>query len=307
MVRRWLVYLAALAGCIVFYCAYREWFSWVLMMGALALPWFSLLVSLPAMLLVKLRPGCPVEVLQGTQVTAQLRLRCPLPAPKVRWQLRGISRMTGKKQRYRLGETIDTTHCGIWDLQACRVRVYDCLGLFGFPRRAVAAPITVLPQERPVTPPPELSRCRPKRWKPKPGGGFSENHELRLYRPGDSLRQIHWKLSAKTGKLVYREPVEPVRGKNVLCLLLCGTQKQLDEKLGELSWMMTYLLEGEVPHEVRCVTGNGLLTLPVTDEFQAKAVLRQLLGSPVALPGARLPAMPDATWLYRIGGGADEG
>ena len=34
--------LGLLAGCFVFYIAYGEWFSWLLLMLILALPWLSL-------------------------------------------------------------------------------------------------------------------------------------------------------------------------------------------------------------------------------------------------------------------------
>ncbi|MBR2633811.1 MAG: DUF58 domain-containing protein, partial [Lentisphaeria bacterium] len=43
--------------------------------------------------------------------------------------------------------------------------------------------------------------------RPKPGGGYGENYEIRQYRPGDNLNQIHWKLSAKVGDLMLREPM----------------------------------------------------------------------------------------------------
>lgn len=42
------------------------------------------------------------------------------------------------------------------------------------------------------------------------GNDFSEIFSLRDYVPGDSLKQIHWKLSSKRGELIVREPGLPV-------------------------------------------------------------------------------------------------
>ena len=71
----------------------------------------------------------------------------------------------------------------------------------------------------------------------QPGGGFSEIHDLREYRPGDSLHEIHWKLSAKTDKLIVREAEEPDLGLVVLSFDFSGTRTQLDSTLRQLLWL----------------------------------------------------------------------
>ena len=43
------------------------------------------------------------------------------------------------------------------------------------------------------------------------GADPTEVFQLREYVPGDPLRGIHWKLSSKTGTLIYRDPSAPVR------------------------------------------------------------------------------------------------
>ena len=53
MGKRWFVYLMALLGCLVFYLAYQQWVSWLLLMGVLFLPIVSLLFSIPAIALAK--------------------------------------------------------------------------------------------------------------------------------------------------------------------------------------------------------------------------------------------------------------
>ena len=49
MIRRWLLYLAALAGTSLFWLCYTGWYSGYLLSLVLALPWLSLALSLPAM------------------------------------------------------------------------------------------------------------------------------------------------------------------------------------------------------------------------------------------------------------------
>lgn len=53
-------------------------------------------------------------------------------------------------------------------------------------------------------------------YKPKPGGGFSDDYELREYRSGDSLKSVHWKLSSKYDELMVKAPSEAIYKKLVI-------------------------------------------------------------------------------------------
>ena len=44
----------------------------------------------------------------------------------------------------------------------------------------------------------------------RPGYDLSEMFQIRDYVPGDSQRQIHWKLSHKYGKLIVKDPSLPI-------------------------------------------------------------------------------------------------
>ena len=55
MAGRRLIYLTVLSGCGIFYIAYGEWLSYLALMLVLMLPWLSLLLSLPAMLSLRIR------------------------------------------------------------------------------------------------------------------------------------------------------------------------------------------------------------------------------------------------------------
>lgn len=51
---------------------------------------------------------------------------------------------------------------------------------------------------------------------------FSETQSIRPYVPGDPVRQIHWKLSAKTGQTLLREIGLPQTGGILLALAVDG-------------------------------------------------------------------------------------
>ena len=83
MKRRWIIYLAAVSGCVVFYWAYREWFSWMALMGVLCFPVAALLMSLPAMVDLTLKTDCPACLMAGQAHTIRRRVRSKLPASPV--------------------------------------------------------------------------------------------------------------------------------------------------------------------------------------------------------------------------------
>ena len=298
MTWRRLGYLATLEGCLVLYVFYREWMAWLLLLAVACLPLLSLLVSLPAMCTVKTSLRCPTEMSVGQSVRPEVERRCPLPAPMVRCRLKLRHQITGEKETVRLGKAYLAEHCGAVQITPSRLWVYDYLGLWRFPcGRKTPQLLTVLPKPvKPETlPKPHLYTAAG--WKPRPGGGFSENHDLRLYRPGDDLRNIHWKLAAKTGKLVYREPVEPLRKRMMLTLELSGDEETLDNKLGKLLWTADYLLEQKVTYEIRCLTGRGLEVYRVADRQSRDTALRAILAAPACETQTRLTGIPGAFYI----------
>lgn len=302
MAERRIGYLAALIGCMVLFWAYRQWLSWLLLMIVVFLPWFSFLVSLPAMLLTSVSVRCPEIIPMGEYAQATFQGKCPLPIPPVRGKLAVRRLLTGEKWLLRGGAGLPTEHCGGLEIIPKRIWVYDYLGLLRLPvRKKQSFTVLVRPEAVPLPEPPEMSRYLVNAWKPKPGGGFAENHELRLYRPGDNLRQLHWKLSAKTGKLILREPMEAMRGLALLTMELSGSAEELDEKLGTLQWLSGYLLSKDVPHQLHCLTGRGMETFSVKYEPDIRDMIDGLLRSPGAQPEQQ-PNYIRASWSFHIGG-----
>lgn len=307
MAARRIWFLAALLAAGSYYIASGEWLSAMLLAVVAGLPWLSLLVSLPAIRGFRAAPAGVDIVQMGEETELWLLGSCAAPMPPFRGKLRLRRCVNGEESRYRAEKGFPTDHCGGVTVSVDKIKVYDYLGLFAFRVKALEKKtVIVRPVKRPVPLPPQVEQFIPKRWKPKPGGGFAENHEMRLYRPGDSLNQIHWKLSAKTGELILREPMEPIRGLVLLTMTLRGEPDALDRKFGRLAWMGEYLLEKNVPFEIRALTGEGLLTFPaacITDLYKA---VDKLLCTRAAAEGSIRDRTFDASWQYHIGGEADE-
>ncbi len=296
------MYWSAVIASLVFYWAYREWMSWLLLVIVAVLPWLSLGLSLQAMARIELRVAAPERVGQGQHVQLALLGSCSLPQPPVRGRMRLENPMTGESLTLRSGESLPTEHCGTWHIRLEKAKVYDYMGLFVHRIRSHEPALTyVFPEEKPMASPPDLQEYLATAFKPKRGGGYAENHELRLYRPGDNLHQIHWKLTAKTGKLILREPMEPIKGKAVVSLELSGSLELVDRKLGRLRWLCRWLLEEGVPHEVHCLTAEGVRVFAVEYSQQVDVALQGILKQPLAAENDRIDFIA-ASWRYHIGG-----
>ena len=262
--------------------AYQGWLAWVLLMALVWLPVLSLIVSLPAMLTIRIKADVGGTIPMGTEAALRIKASCPFPMPRYRCRIRVKRTITGESWLLNSGDVLPAQHCGQVVCKVEKCRVYDYLGLFRLRvRKAGESTVTVRPVPVKMEIPADMHRYMAKGWKPKPGGGFAENHELRLYRPGDKLNQLHWKLTAKTGKLMVREAMEPLRSRIVLTMDLTGTPEELDRKLGRLLWLGEFLLDAQQQFEIAVLTGDGLQRASVATQ---QALLRAIDGILCAAP-----------------------
>ncbi|MBQ1489476.1 MAG: DUF58 domain-containing protein [Eubacterium sp.] len=84
------------------------------------------------------------------------------------------------------------------------------------------------------------------------GGDPSETFQIREYRRGDPVRGIHWKLSAKTGETMLREPGLPVENNILLVIDKCQqlNPSQIDDIADLAISISRDLLEQEIVHTV---------------------------------------------------------
>ena len=199
---------------------------------------------------------------------------------------------------------LDTTHCAALRCSVRRAWVYDYLGLFRLPvRRPGAVIVTVRPRPVALSPEPPLpGAVSGGPMKPRVGA-YAEEHELRPYRPGDPMRTVHWKLTAKTGEMIVREALVPCRARALLLVERRGGPDALDRVLEHLCWLSARLTQQGVSHTVLWPGENGVVHTALVDEAgQLDALLYRLLAEPADGADGWAPgwAPPQAEWSYTL-------
>ena len=291
----------------VFYLVYQEWFAWVLMLVVVFLPWLSLFLSIVAMRQLRMELNVPATATMGSTEKIKLKIAYKLPLPPYNSKILVTKPLTGEHWKLNSGAKLPTEHCGKLHVQMHKPAVFDYLGIFQLKiKNTNNQTVLILPEPVEMDIPESLFKHLHPRWRRKPGGGFGENHEIRQYQPGDNLNQIHWKLSAKVGELMLREPMMPERGLMLLTLDLNGTAAELDRKLGKLLWLGYWLLERELPFDIRALTANGIEAWTIRDKEDVDRCIIALLDTPFARKGTIENESFQAAWRYHIGGEQDE-
>lgn len=214
----WLLCLAGLAAACLLSPSPALWCAAALWLLAPALSWLLLRLCRG-----KLRPEivCPATAEKGTPISLTLYLHAPkwLPLGAVCFRLEAENTVTGERQSFRLRGasrqlTLESRYCGCLRLRLVRLTVKEAFGILPVSvRPAVQRQLCILPNTFPVRMEFLLSaaeqECRqydPRR----KGSDRTETYQIRDYAPGDSLRQIHWKLSGKVGRLIVRDPARPM-------------------------------------------------------------------------------------------------
>ena len=258
------VYLTGLAMGAVFHSLYGQYLSYILLRFLILLPFLSLLISLPAMLRVRVHLSASSASPRGEAAAARLRIdsRCFLPVGCLSIAFSGENRFTGDpvgKRRFRYWGVLQaeeqlslpSDRCGVISCSLDRVWAWDYMGIFALPvKRGDPAIYTVLPLPQKPQPVPELDQDSAITLKPKPGGGYSEEHELRPYRQGDPLNVIHWKLSSKLDEPIVREPQLMQRKRVTLSLTPQPGHAALESQLDQLLYLSSDLIEKGIPHRI---------------------------------------------------------
>lgn len=274
-----LIYGTALALCGLIYLVWGEWLLWILLAVLLGLPWVSLGLSIPAIAAFRAVPSGPKHLVRGERGELALLGCCTRPVPPFRGRLVLQQGFTGRRIRYRPEKGIPTDHCGCLRVRVERARVCDYLGIFAFPVRNLGeARIIVRPRCVPG-PLPEVTPAA------LGAAGVPGDEVLRPYRPGDSLKAVHWKLSAKSATLISREPAAPLTEVPKLQVVLSGSPEELDRKLGQLLWAGECYLREDRAFSLAAVTGAGNMTFGITSSQALYDALDRLLCAPAVKGG----------------------
>ncbi len=107
-----IIYVVALLAALLFYVAYCKWFAWLVLFIVILLPWFSLLLSLRAMLRTRFSLSAPEYVLQGAEELVLLEVYGTRVMPTFGYVIRAERPNTGERWRLRSGSRLPTQHCG---------------------------------------------------------------------------------------------------------------------------------------------------------------------------------------------------
>ena len=227
-------------------------------------PLIGLVISLPSMI------GCRVELATSGRVIrgetffweVTLHSRGALPLSRLCGTLRTTNIMTGETRKIGIECRTSVEKSGLrGEQKAARsgcvlcqlehLRMCDCLGLFALPVRAPKNG-TVLIYPTAETPGhitlPEEDTTTQLIYRGR--NTLSDAYDLRDYRPGDRIRSIHWKLTAKRDETVVREPLELKKPQVVLTFEHFGAPKTVERGLGRLLGFAAMLLDYEREFDV---------------------------------------------------------
>lgn len=193
------------------------------------LPLLCLPLNLLAAGKLKLTANMPVNLKKGTEGVLELTVQNPSPVPVClcACRVRLENQLNGEAQTVELtcgiwpkrAQTVRTAFgspfCGRIRLSVVSVRLYDCFGLIGVKADADARAASVVqpdtfPQNLLLTPSAARVEEAEDYSAERPGSDLSEIFQIRDYVPGDSPRQVHWKLSQKYGKLIVKDASLPI-------------------------------------------------------------------------------------------------
>ena len=308
---RRIFYVFTLAGAALFYVLYSQWFSWYFMVVILILMPFDLIISLPGMLTKTLIISAPKVLEQGgdgvLNVTTVHKKALPARCIKAWLRVHGedfaIMRrlICGAERGSRYEVKIDTSRSGVTVFELKRIWTVSLIGLFSVPANVnCRAAVLVLPP--PVKPANTITLSRGIILRPKPGGGFSEDYDLRHYRPGDPIKSIHWKVSAKFDSIIIREPLVPPVHSRLIQVTQWNGECERDLILGRLRWVSDYMLKWDLPYFVK-YGDNGPIVEITSDDTFADYLYRVLSGIAHTLPKpANIPIR--FTWVFRVNANA---
>ena len=257
---RRIMYIVSLVCSMIFVIMYSRWISWYLFLVLLLMIPFDLVISIPGMFSRKLIFDTPEVVSQHSKAVMVVKTisKKKFPARYIKINL-NVKNCGTKKTNLQCTSSVvndsireielDTSCCGVISYSAGRMWTCSLLGIFSLP-----SPLNfktfILVMPPPIEPFGNISLPSTSVMRPKPGGGFADDHDIRPYRPGDPIRSIHWKVSAKLNFPLIREPLISPTHNRLIRISKWETSEQCELILGRLRWVSDYLLKQNLSHYV---------------------------------------------------------
>lgn len=262
MLKTWIIYSVSLIGTFIFFLCYKMWVSWYCLIFLLVLPIPAFILSLIASKTLKFTAttpggtiiGMPANILFTVDGFASYFSTCKLSTTIT-------DRMAGSSRTVKLTISdsgtskipLNTDHCGAYSYKISKVRVYDLLGFFHFDKKLnkdVEFLVKPIPQMPDYMPDMFGFKAKNLRKSKKP---HSEIYDIREYQPGDPIKTIHWKMTAKKDKVLVKEPLEEYGGYSRVILEMTDDRDKLDLHLGQILFTSKFFLDHETSHVIRVI------------------------------------------------------
>lgn len=297
MTRTRLIYLLIFIVFAGLYIYDKGYFFFVMLITCIALVPLQLIISLPGMLRAHAAFTTASKEVRGMPPTASFCVNSRFTAGSVKGKLniQNIFASTSKTKRIvaPYGQSITITAedfgsiCGAVSFSFKRLKVVDLLGIFAFPIKK-PAPLVIF-----AMPPLATGNTLPALFT-QAGAGQSlqvsmsqgvnslrEYVDIREYRPGDPVRDIHWKLTAKRDKVIVREVAFFSLPQPFVCFDFCGSPGDMAKTLSLVESASKELYALERAHILCWVQDDKLETRGVSSSADLTDVLYELLETPL--------------------------
>jgi uncharacterized protein (DUF58 family) len=262
MLKTWIIYAVTSVATFIFFLYYKMWVSWYCLMLLPLIPILAIICCMIATVTLTYETELPADTHIGNPVNLVIKVYGLATYYSFsRIELTITDLMSGEARKITVpvndnGVTkipMDTGHCGAYSVQVTKFAVYDLLGFFHLRLKAesknkiIVKPMPVMPDIMP-----NMSGFKAKNLR-KSKLPNSEIYDIRDYQKGDSIKTIHWKISAKKDELLVKESLEEFGGHSRIVLKLSGDRTKLDLHLGQILFTSLFFLEREIPHKIRII------------------------------------------------------
>lgn len=163
----------------------------------------------------------------------------------------------------KIKRNIISQYCGKLTVQLDRILIYDYLGIFVLPKKLnLLSDIYVLPLtiqlDTPIDSHTNYNVENSTYSKIKSGNDSSEIFDIRDYREGDRLRNIHWKLSSRLDKLMVKEFSLPLDNSVMILFdLITAENALIDTQIEAVVSISRFLLENQIYHSIEWYDGRS--------------------------------------------------
>ena len=262
MFKTWFIYITSLIAAFVFFLCYKMWVSWYVLLLLLAVPVIAFITAVFSAVTLRFKTETPGLTVIGKPAYIKFTLEgfaSYLSSCTIKAEIKDLMAGTKKKALIDIDDKgvtkipVDTTHCGAYTYKMSKLYIYDVLGFFKFTKslnKDVEFVVRPVPQMPGYMPDMYGFKAKSLRKSKQPN---SEIYDIRDYQMGDSVKSIHWKMSAKKEKLLVKEALEEYGGHSRVILKLTDDRDVLDLHLGQVLFTSRFYLDHDTAHIIRVI------------------------------------------------------